>query len=254
MKINDKTNDPWISYDMINILVRSTELSMTKDMFWKQFSILLVYLNEKTPASFSTFPNPNALKERYTTPNKDLCVSVNGKGVNQLGTVGYISAALMQHNVTSCDRVAVQLLFVSLLLSYRLLLPSMVGRIYARNDRMRKSSRKSLVIPQVTGQLSLDQFIILKPPNIVPSKTATTYNTKLQAFALDGDDTLITWADMASNAVIGKDVHDKGTSSKVTRKRHASSQEIEEHYDDNVEVDDDSSSKGKKRHRSTNTK
>ena len=105
---------------------------------------------------------------------------------------------------------------------------------------MRKSSRKSLVIPQVTGQLSLDQFIILKPPNIVPSKTATTYNTKLQAFALDGDDKLITWADMASNAVIGKDVHDKGkgTSSKVTRKRHASSQEIEEHdlhdMDDNT--------------------
>ena len=59
---------------------------------------------------------------------------------------------------------------------------------------------------------------------------------------------------MASNAVIGKDVHDKGTSSKVTKKRHASSQEIEEHYDDNVEVDDGSSSKGKKRHRSTNTK
>jgi len=140
MKINEKTNDPWISHDMINILVRSTELSMTKDMFWKQFSMLLVYLNEKTPASFSTFPN--ALKERYTTPNKDLCVSVKGKGVHQLGTVGYISAALMQHNVTSCDRVAVQLLFVSLLLSYRLLLPCMVGRIYARNDRMRKSSRK----------------------------------------------------------------------------------------------------------------
>ena len=115
-------------------------------------------------------------------------------------------------------------------------MPSMVGRIYARNDRMRKSSRKSLVIPQVTGQLSLDQFIILKPPNIVPSKTATTYNTKLQAFALDGDDKLITWADMASNAVIGKDVHDKGTSSKVTRKRHASSQEIEEH--DLHDVDD----------------
>ena len=125
---------------MINILVRSTEFSTIRDMFWKQFSMLLVYLNEKTPASFSTFPN--ALKERYTTPNKDLCVSVNGKGVNQLGTVGYISAALMQHNVTSCDRVAVQLLFVSLLLSCRLLLPSMVGRIYARNDRMRKSSRK----------------------------------------------------------------------------------------------------------------
>ena len=36
--------------------------------------------------------------------------------------------------------------------------------------------------------------------------------------------------------------------------RHASSQEIEEHYDDNVEVDDGSSSKGKKSHRSTNTK
>ena len=43
---------------------------------------------------------------------------------------------------------------------------------------------------------------------------------------------------MASNAVIGKDVHDKGTSSKVTKKRHASSQEIEEHdlhdMDDNT--------------------
>jgi hypothetical protein len=251
MKINEKTIDPWISHDMINILVRSTELSMTKDMFWKQFSMLLVYLNEKTPASFSTFPN--ALKERYTTPNKDLCVSVNGKGVHQLGTVGYISAALMQHNVTSCDRVAVQLLFVSLLLSYRLLLPSMVGRIYARNNRMRKSSRKKSGNSSSKGQLSLDQFITPKP-NIVPSKTATTYNTKLQAFALDGDDKLITWADMASSAVIGKDVHDKGTSSKVTRKRHASSQEIEEHDDDNVEVDDGSSSKGKKRHRSTNTK
>ena len=59
---------------------------------------------------------------------------------------------------------------------------------------------------------------------------------------------------MASNAVIGKDVHDKGTSSKVTRKRYVSPQEIEEHDLHDVEVDDGSSSKGKKRHRSTNTK
>ena len=65
----------------------------------------------------------------------------------------------------------------------------------------------------------------------------------------DDDDDNMGSAGMVTSAVIRKDVHDKGTSSKVTGKRHASSHGIEEHDLDDVDDNTGFSKRSKTRKR-----
>ena len=113
----------------------------------------------------------------------------------------------------------------------------------ARKEEVRIHGKKIQVIPQTKGQRSLHQFFTPKE-NVVASSATSASKTQQQAIALDDneddddDDDNMSSAGMVTSAVIRKVDHDKGTSSKVTRKRHASSQEIEEHdlhdMDDNT--------------------
>ena len=95
-------------------------------------------------------------------------------------------------------------------------------------------------IPQIKGQGSIHQFLTPKEKVLASSATSAS-KTQQQAIALDynedddDDDDNMGSAGMATSAVIRKDVHDKGTSSKVTGKRHASSHGIEEHDLDDLD-------------------
>jgi hypothetical protein len=107
-------------------------------------------------------------------------------------------------------------------------------------EEFRIHGKKMQPIPQIKGQGSIHQFFTPKE-KVVASSATSASKTQQQAIALDynedddDDDDNMGSAGMATSAVIRKDVHDKGTSSKVTGKRHASSHGIEEHDLDDLD-------------------